>query len=83
MYIHTIDSSLPRKISACNFNLLPSAVQQLNRIGEDTHGLLYILDGSCEVWQDNESLPLRSMTCCFCTLAARRSDAAALRPVCR
>lgn len=60
MYIHWIDSSLPRKITACNFNLLPSAVQQLNRIGEDTHGLLYILDGSCEVWQDNESLPLRS-----------------------
>ena len=48
-----------KQIENCNFNLLANAIQHPNRILENTHDLLYILDGYWEIVQDDEVYELK------------------------
>ena len=80
MYIHWIDPSVLRTVTACNFNLLPSAVHQLDRVGENTHGLLYILDGSWELSQDHELLSLHSDDLLFLHAGSRNLERSSFAP---
>lgn len=80
MYNHWVDATMYRAIAACNFNLLPSAVQQLDRVGDDTHGLLYVLEGDWEVWQDGESYPLHADDLLFLHAGCRTFERSGFAP---
>lgn len=55
---HLVDCVGKREVQACNFSLLEGGVLHPDRTMENTHDLLYILEGGWEVVEDDKSYSL-------------------------
>lgn len=80
MYIHWLNAQAFRKISTCNFNMLPSAAQQLNRSDDHTHCLIYVLDGAWEITQNGMDYTLQANDMLFLFAGTRTFERPCFNP---
>lgn len=60
-----ISCAKQRGIQTCNFSMLEEGCLHPDRVMDQTHDLLYILDGGWEVWEEDQRYQLRKGDLCF------------------